>query len=75
MHEMDIVSQSLGISDDTTFSQMLYSCCNPQSIMTRNKQYASKSWDWWWWCWCIVIKEKQAQKLSIDTLISPIKQL
>ena len=43
MHEMDIVSQSLGISDDTTFSQMLYSCCNPQSIMTRNKQYASKS--------------------------------
>ena len=43
MHEMDLVSESLGISDDTTFSQMLYSCCNPQSIMTRNKQYPSKS--------------------------------
>lgn len=43
MHEMDLVSESLGISDDTTFSQMLYSCCNPQSIMTRTKQYPSKS--------------------------------
>lgn len=74
MHEMDIVSQSLGIHDDVAFSQMLSACCNPQAILTRNKQYDSKS-KTFPSISLLVIKDKQAQKLSIDTLISPIKHL
>lgn len=74
MHEMEIVALSLGITDDPAFSQMLYSCCNPQSILMRNKQYNSKS--------CsvgidlhLVTKDKQAQRLPIESLVSPLKQL
>ena len=63
MREMDLVSQSLGITDDLSFTQMLNACCNPQAIVMRNKQVLKGG------------KDPELPKLPIREVVTPVKQI